>query len=484
MNLRFNLSLIISARRLRSAMLTVLIILGLLVAPSQGAEFTLPQYTTVTLDNGMTLYLMEQHEVPMIDIEVVVSAGAIVDGSASGLAEATASSLLLGTQSMTKTQIEEAVEFVGAELSSSASLEYSSVSASFLVKDSATILPILSDVIQQPQFAEEEFQKYQTRQLDKLKLRKESPEDVVGDYFKQLVFANHVYSNIVPGTADTFGQLNVDAIRQFYQRHYTPENMAITVVGDFSTEAMTKQLKELFNNWNNTALRGPKAPTIAKATRPSKARVLVVNKDDARQSTFLIGGAGISRSDPDFVALTVINTILGGRFSSWLNSELRVNSGLSYGARSRFSALKTDGAFYISSYTDTVNTEQALDLALSTYKRLWQNKIDTTLLNSAKAYVKGQFPPRYETSSQLASLLGQMHIYGFDQAFINTFQQNVDSLTLEKTAALIDTHFPKEHLQMVVIGKAEAIQEMLKKYGEITTIQISDPGFSVPESKE
>lgn len=454
-------------------------LLLLLVSPAQGADFQLPAYQTVKLDNGITLYLMEQHEVPVIDINVVIASGAIADGKESGLAEATASSLLLGTESMTKTEIEEAVEFVGANLVSSASLEYSQVSASFLVKDTQTILPILSDVIQRPKFAPEEFQKYQSRHLDQLKIRKESPEDVIGDYFRQLVFPGHVYSNVVEGTSDAFARLTVDAVKGFYQRHYTPDSMAITVVGDFTTKDMAKELKALFGNWKNTPLRGPKQGEVAKITTPQKARVLLVNKDDARQSTFLIGGKGISRNNPDFVALRVINTILGGRFSSWLNTELRVNSGLSYGARSRFSTRKMGGAFYISSYTDTANTQKALDLALSTYNRLWQNKIDNALLNSAKAYVKGQFPPNYETSSQLANLLSQMHIYGFNEDFINTFQSNVDSLTLEKTTQLVEKHFPNEQLQMVVIGKADEIRDVLKKYGDITETDITAPGFNI-----
>jgi len=475
MNLHFNTLFPLFLSRLSLGFAAIL----LLISPAHSAEFQLPEYKIVKLDNGITLYLMEQHEVPMIDINVVITSGAIADGKESGLAEATASSLLLGTETMTKTQIEEAVEFVGANLSSSASLEYSKVSASFLVKDTQTILPILSDVIQKPQFAPEEFQKYQARHLDQLKIRKESPEDVVGDYFKQLVFPNHVYSNVVDGTSDAFGKLTVEAVKGFYQRHYTPDSMAITVVGDFATNDMAKELKALFGSWKNTPLRGPKQANVAKIRAPKKARVLLVNKDDARQSTFLIGGKGISRSDPDFVALRVINTILGGRFSSWLNTELRVNSGLSYGARSRFSARKMGGAFYISSYTDTANTQKALDLALSTYDRLWQNEISTTLLSSAKAYVKGQFPPNYETSSQLANLLSQMHIYGFNEGFINTFQSNVDSLTLEKTTQLIEKHFPHEQLQMVVIGKADEIRDVLKKYGEITEIEITEPGFSI-----
>ncbi len=137
-------------------------------------------------------------------------------------------------------------------------------------------------------------------------------------------------------------------------------------------------------------------------------------------------------NNPDQIQIDVINTILGGRFTSWLNDELRVNAGYTYGARSRFSQYKNAGTFYISTFTATKNTEAAIDLALKTYNRLFEKGIDEATLKSAKNYVKGQFPPEYETAGSLAGFLTQKYIYGLDDSYINNFEKAVDGMTVEE----------------------------------------------------
>ncbi len=164
--------------------------------------------------------------------------------------------------------------------------------------------------------------------------------------------------------------------------------------------------------------------------------VYLINKDNATETTFMIGGFGITKNNPDQIQLDVINTILGGRFTSWLNDELRVNAGLTYGARSRFAQYKSSGTFYIFTFTATKNTEAAIDLALKTYNRLFENGIDEETLSSAKNYVKGQFPPDYETAGALAGFLAQKYIYGLDDSIINNFEDEVNGLTIEKSNEL------------------------------------------------
>jgi predicted Zn-dependent peptidase len=206
--------------------------------------------------------------------------------------------------------------------------------------------------------------------------------------------------------------------------------------------------------------------------------VLLVDKPDAIETTFLIGGLGISRDNPDFVGLQVINTILGGRFTSWLNDELRVNSGLTYGARSGFTPFRDGGTFRMSTFTKTSTTEEAIDLALATYARLWEQGIDQATLDSAKAYVKGQFPPDYETTGQLSSLMADMYLFDFGPEFINEFEAKVNGLTLAETERLIDSYFPRDNLQYVLIGRADAIQDIAAKYGEVRRVDMQAPGFA------
>lgn len=442
---------------------------------SWAANFRLPEYQKFTLDNGLTLYLMEQHEVPLIDVQVTIKAGAVQDGQKAGLAQITAANLMLGTEALGKTEFEAKLDFIGAQMNTDSGMESSLMQASFAKKDTDLVLSLLHDALLTPAFSEQEFNKHKQRYLAGLLQQKESPKAVIKDYFNKLLFKGHPYSALQGGDNTSINDMNLDDIKTFHQRWYTPDNAAIAVVGDFDSQKMLNQLKKLFANWQGQA---PKFTLDDTISAPKQANVVLVNKSDAIESTFMIGGLGIKRSNPDYIAVSVINTILGGRFTSWLNDELRVNSGLTYGARSTFEAHKQGGSFYISTFTKADSTEQAMDLALKTYARLWEKGIDQDTLDSAKAYVKGQFPPRYETSGELANLLSNMYLFKFDEQFINSFSQQVNALDINKAKQIIQRYFPKDNLQTVVIGKAEAIKNIVKKYGQLHEADIKDSGIN------
>jgi len=442
------------------------------------ADYTLPKYEKFILDNGLTIYLMEQHEVPLIDVNIVIKAGAVDDNKLRGLAYLTAQNLVLGTKQYTKAQLNEAVAFIGAELSTYADLESSLISSSFAKKDLQNMLTLLQEVILSPRFEQQEFNKYKTQHLLRLEQAKESPKSVINNYFNRLIFGENGYGSIISGSQKSVQKIKLSNIKHFYNDWYQPQNAAIVVVGDFKSKTMLKQLKKRFSTWQNTQPVNHNTIKIPQSlTAPN---VLLVNKDDAIESTFMIGGLGIAKNNPDRVGISVINTILGGRFTSWLNDALRVNSGLTYGARSHFASYSKGGTFAISTFTKTSTTIEAIDLALDTYARLWQQGIDEQTLASAKAYVKGKFPPKFETSEDLSALLAQMYAYNFDESYINTFEQQVNSLTLAKTKQLINRYFPKENLQMVIIGKAAEIKDKVKKYGKLKQVNIKAAGFNLP----
>ncbi len=445
-------------------------------AQTKSAVFKVPAYEKFTLTNGLTVYLMEQHEVPVISVSAIVPAGAIYDGVKSGLASLTASGLKYGTKSYTKSRIEEELDFIGASLNTNASKESAGVSSKFAAKDADKVFPIFKEVLADPVFDKEEFEKERKRILSNLDQMKQSPRNVINAYWDKFIFGGHVYSNSVSGSPESVGKFNVDDLKSFYKSNYGPQNSAIAVVGDFVSRDMKKRIQNLFGSWKKNAAsqNNLAAQTVAPV---QTSRVLLVNKDDARETTLLIGGLGIRRDNPDFVAVEVVNTVFGGRFTSWLNDELRVNSGLTYGANSRFNPLKNSGTFAISTFTATKTTEATIDKALLVLDSLHAKGIDDKTLTSAKNYVKGQFPPRYETSAQLSALLTQMFWYGFDESFINNFQSNVDGLTVAKSKEIINKYFPKEKLQFVLIGKSEDIKKIAAKYGTVSEKEIKADGF-------
>jgi len=368
------------------------------------------------------------------------------------------------------------VDSLGASLNADSGVEGSYIGADFMTKDAEQMLPLLKAVLTGPTFDQTEYSKLLKNKVAALAQAKESPRAVIGAYFNAQLFADHPYGSPSFGDSESLQNMSLQQVRDFYLVHYQPANTALTIAGDFELAEMKAYVEGLFSDWQGAGAVEALASEPIEA--PNSAKVLLVDKPDAIETTFLIGGMGISRDNPDFVGLQVINTILGGRFTSWLNDELRVNSGLTYGARSGFTSFRDGGTFRISTFTKTSTTEEAIDLALATYARLWEQGIDQATLDSAKAYVKGQFPPDYETTGQLSSLMADMYLFDFGPEFINEFEAKVNGLTLAETERLIDSYFPRDNLQYVLIGRADAIQDIAAKYGEVRRVDMQAPGFA------
>lgn len=440
------------------------------------AQFKLPSYKVIELKNGLTIYLMEKKDVPVISLAMAFDAGSIKDGANYGTASFTAEALKFGTKSYSKSQIDSLFNFYGSNLSVNANKDYTGLFTQIMKDNFETLLPVIGEVVIHPSFPNEEIEKRKQRWLAELDQMKESPRRVIGDYFDKLLFDDAIYSNPIKGTKASIQSLDEKTIREFYSLNYRPESSAIAVVGDFNSDEMKSLLEKYFGNWKNNSPKVISDIRFAQKTF-EEPRVYLINKDNAFETTFMIGGFGITMNNADYIQLDVINTILGGRFTSWLNDELRVNAGLTYGARSRFNSYKHSGTFFFTSFTATKNTEAALELAIKTYNRLFEKGIDEATLTSAKNYVKGQFPPEYETSYSLAGFLLQKFVFGLDDSFINDFEKKVDELDVKKANELVKKYFPKENLQFVLIGKADSIRDIAKKYGRVIERNLSEDGF-------
>jgi zinc protease len=436
-------------------------------------SYKLPEYTTFKLSNGLTVYLMEQHDVPVISASAILPAGAIYDNEKAGLASLTATALKHGTKNFTKTKLDEELDFIGADINTYATKEYAGLSSNFAAKDKVKVLAIIKDLLLNPVFDSAEFNKEKSRLLVMLEQQKESPRSVIGSYFDAFLYGNHPYGNVISGINSTVSKLTVDDLKNFYKTNYKPDNSAISIVGDFNTKDMKAELTSLFSTWEKST-KEKENPATKAISIPTENRVLLVNKNDAKETTFYIGAPGISRNNPDFVAIEVVNTLFGGRFTSMLNDELRVNSGLTYGASSRFNTLKNGGSFVISTFTANKTTEAAIDKALEVMTKLHANGLNEKSLASAKNYVKGQFPPRYETAGQLSGLMTQMFWYNFDKSFIDNFEKNVDGLDLAKANQIIAKYFPKDKFQFIMVGKSAEIKKIAEKYGKVTEVDIKD----------
>ena len=439
---------------------------------SSQENFKLPNHELMTLKNGLQIYLVQQDEVPLIHFRAVVPAGYKYDQKGkNGLSNIVANSLSTGSKNYTKSEIEETLDYIGASLNTASGMESSIISSNFVSKDLETVLPILKDLILNPIFDEEEVNKLIQRVSIGIEQSKESPRAVIGNYFNKNLFKNHPYGNSASGDKESLNSIKTKDLKQFHKKHFIPNGSAIAIVGDFEKKKMKKLLSKNFKDWKKGRDIEFETPKISPL---ESSKVLIVNKENARETTILIGGLGVPRNTEDLISIQVVNTILGGRFTSWLNDELRVNSGLTYGARSGFSSYKNGGSFSISTFTASQNSERTIDLALKTYNKLFNNEIDEALLESSKNYVKGQFPPRYETNSSIARFFTDSFVYNISLNYINEFSQKVNDIDIDSTNKIVKNYFPKENLLYVFVGKAELIKPFASKYGEVQVVNIND----------
>ncbi len=462
-----------------AALLPLLLAPALAAAPAApGAGVKLPPYRTVVLGNGMTVLLMEQHKVPLVSLSYVVRSGSVADPAGKeGLASVTAALLRKGTRTRTADQISDALDFVGATYGASAGYDLSSGRAEFVKKDVASGLDLFADLLMNPVFPEGEVKKLLAQRIDALKAAKDSAQGVIRTYYNAFLFGSHPYGRPTGGDEKSLAAIGRDDVVRFHASNYVPSNVILAVVGDFASADMEKALRDRFGAW--TSKEKPAAVQLAAAKPVTGRRLLLVDKPDATQTNFMIGNVGVARSDPDRVAIEVVNTLFGGRFTSMINTELRIKNGLTYGASAGFDERRLPGPFYISSYTRTASTEKAIDMALDVLHRLHEKGIAEEDLASAKAYMKGTLPPdTLETSDQLASLLASLRFYGLPDSEINDFYAKVDAVTVADARRIIASDYPEKDLTFVFIGKASEIETAAKKYApEPKRKSIGDPGF-------
>src|SRR5579859_1429001 len=348
---------------LKKIVLTTLISATLTVGlAAQAGGLKLPPYKKVRLKNGMTLLLMERHTVPLVDFNVIIRTGAAADSAGKeGQASMAANLLRKGTKTRSADQFSSELAFIGGQFFVNVTQDDSSIFAEFVNKDIDKGLELLADVLLNPAFPQDEFSKLLKQRVDGLKSSKDQAQAVIGTYFNAYLYGHHPYGRPVNGDEKSLASLTRDDVQKFYQTFYAPGNIILAVAGDFSTAEMEKMLTSKFGAW---PARQTPTTSVAEAAPVTGKRLLLIDKPDSTQTYYRIGNIGITRTNPDRVYLEVVNTLFGGRFTSMLNSELRIKTGLTYGAGSRFDQRKMPGPFFISTYTKNATTVEAIDKTL------------------------------------------------------------------------------------------------------------------------
>ena len=444
---------------------------------STPAGVTLPQYRRLVLDNGAVILLMEKRDVPLVAFRAVLRGGAVADPAGkAGAASMLAALLEKGAGERDARSFAEAVASVGGELGAGAGLESLDLSGEFLARDADLMIELLADMLLRPKLDAEEFDKLRRRSIELIKAARDSdPRALISTYGEAFLFDGHPYGRPEGGSETTLANLTIDDVRAYHAAHVGADRLVLSVAGDFRLDAMERRLREALGGMGAAA---GELPVIGEATRVAGRRVLLVDKPGATQSYFWIGNIGVARGYAHRAELALANTVFGGRFTSMLNTELRIKSGLSYGARSRLVRPSRPGSLAIVSFTRSDATAQAIDLALETLERLHSDGLDAPTLASARTYVLGQYPLGFETAQQLAGQLATLEFYGLGRSYVDDYSGQLGAASSASVAGVIGEVYPRaDDLAFVVIGDGDAVRDSLARYGAVTEVSIDEPTF-------
>ena len=285
----------------------------------------LPAVQKGTLANGVPLWLIEQHRVPLVQVNVLLRGGSSLDRAGRyGMASLVAAMLDEGAGSRSALELADAVEFLGAELSTSSSFDYSAIRMSSPVRNLDAALPLMADVLLRPTFPANELDRLRKERLTALVQAQDNPAAIIGYAFPRVVFGPaHRYGTPATGLAPALTAITPDDVRAFYREHYTAGHAAVVVVGDITLADAKARLDRAFTGWSSTAGAAPTAAPIPTAPQLTRREVVIIDKPGAAQSQIRIGWVGVPRSTGEYAILQVLNTILGGSFTSRLNQNLR-----------------------------------------------------------------------------------------------------------------------------------------------------------------
>ena len=450
---------------------------GAIAAAASEPSVKLPDYQTITLDNGATVLLMPRNDVPLIAANIAVRGGALADAPGKeGTADILGEMLSKGAGSRSALQFAQTVDGAGGSIGFGSSREAITANAQFLSKDSALMLSLLADALLRPTMDSAEFDKLRKRAIDGIANAKDSdPRQLIGLYSGGWLFRGHPYGRSTGGDETSLATITLADLQAFRQQQMGGDRLVIAIAGDFDAKAVTAQLKQSFGGW---AKATGTLPQVEAKARETGRRVLLVDKPGATQTYFALANVGSKRGDPAEAAQDLVQTAFGGRFTSMLNTELRVKSGLTYGARSGIERASQPGPAVISSFTKTETTKAAIDLAIATLDRLHRDGLDAATIESAKRYVAGQYAPGLETAPQLAAQLVDMTLYGESREAVDGYLGKIAAATPAQIAEARMVFPGSKDLAIVAIGDASKIRDWMKAYGPLTEMKLTDPRFS------
>ena len=432
-----------------------------------------------TLPNGLELWTVERHDLPIVNAVLVVRAGAANDGAAAGLADVTAGLLDEGSTTRSGPDFARAVERLGLSLFAGAGIERTTVSLQTLTTTADSAFALLGELVARPAFSQAEIDRDRQLRITALRARHDQPTVVATRVFNAEVYGEDApYGHPGDGSPASLTAISRADITGFYQAYFRPTNAVIVVVGDVTPDRAAALVTAALGGWKGKAALNDPAP-VAPEARP--ATVYLVDKPKAAQSEIRIGGAGAARTSPDYYALSVLNTILGGQFSSRINLTIRENKGYTYGARSSFTFLRGPGPFMASGGVVTAKTDSSL---VEFMRELVDIRGSRPATAGEVAFATGSivraYPRRLETNAGVAGEFADLAYFRLPPSELVDYQRKIAAVTPAEVDRVAKKYLQPEHFVTVIVGDLATIQPSVEalKLGMVRVVDAE--GNSVP----
>jgi len=423
------------------------------------------------LPNGVRVIVLQDHRLPRVALGVTLRRGAASEPQGqAGLATFMAELMERGAGERDALALAEAVDRLGASLSVSSGWDSTTVGVAGLSRDVDALFAILGDVVLRPRFDAAEAKRAREETLGALEQAKDEPQTLLGWSLARVLYPDHRYGLPREGTPETVASLDAARARDFHRRLFVPNDAILWASGDVDLEAFLARATEVFGAWERGPVIDPGPPPPDPT--PAARRIVIVDRPDLEQARIGLGHEGIRRTDPDRVAVSLMNDLLGGSgFSSRLMEALRAEAGLTYSVGSGFSMRRERGPFSVSTFTRVPEVRRTLDLALAVIERFRREPPDEGELQDARALAVGEFSLGLETSGAVLSALVDLDVYGLPEDSLDTYRARVRGTTPEEIGGLATRLLHPERAAIVLVGPADALRPQLEGLGPIEIVK-------------
>ena len=428
--------------------------------PAPAAAF--PDYKTVTLKNGLKIFVIEDDRKPTLSLRLLFKGGSSHEGAKIGVAGFAAGLLNRGTATRDAAAFAQECDFIGMKLEAAAGDDALSLGAGGLTKYTPKILELFADAVLHPAFPADQLAKEQKKALSQLAAEKQQPASLLNKLQGKVAYGDHPYGSY--STPENVNAITRDDLVAFHKTWFAPNNATLAIVGDVKADDIVPLVEKALAGWESRDVPMPKLPGIL----PIKGiTVHLVDRPGSVQSNIGITETGPARNSPDSAELNVVNATLGGGFSGRLFQNLREKHGWTYGAYSAFGMNKFGGAFEASAETRNEVTAPAIKETLVEMKRLRDEPVPDAELELQRQYNIGNYLLSLENASRNAQRVQDIDLYGLAPDYYKRYAKRMESVTPSIAQQLAQQYISVENVAICVVGEAKDIKAELEKFGKV-----------------